>query len=140
MKRLLYLALVLCCAVACKQKPAPVVEPASEAQDSLVEEIVAEPDTFVYFQTEEDVRAYLCKHIYKNDENFVLAFNENANEITYNEMPVSHTTVIEEFNDTMALVKSSGMLGNTTIRFTALPTGNVIEDLNDGILYWEHDK
>ena len=104
MKRLLYLALLLCCAVACTQKPAPAGEPASEAQDSLVEEIVAEPDTFVFFQTEADVRAYLCKHIYKNDENFILAFEKDANEITYNEMPVSHSTVIEEFNDTMALV------------------------------------
>ena len=140
MKRLLYLALLLCCAVACTQKPAPAGEPASEAQDSLVEEIVAEPDTFVFFQTEADGRAYLCKHMYKNDENFILAFEKDANEITYNEMPVSHSTVIEEFNDTMALVKSTGMLGNTTIRFTALPTGNVIEDLNDGILYWEYDK
>jgi len=140
MKRLLYLALLLCCAIACTQKPAPAEEPASEAQDSLVEEIVAEPDTFVYFKTEDDVRAYLCKHIYKNDENYILAFEKNANEITYNEMPVSQSTVIEAFNDTMALVKSSGMLGNTTIRFTALSSGNVIEDLNDGILYWEYDK
>ena len=119
MKRLLYLALLLCCAVACTQKPAPAGEPASEAQDSLVEEIVAEPDTFVFFQTEADVRAYLCKHIYKSVLSLVcvlILVNHNISE------------------------KSTGMLGNTTIRFTALPTGNVIEDLNDGILYWEYDK
>ncbi|MDO4215536.1 MAG: hypothetical protein Q4D12_06440 [Bacteroidales bacterium] len=136
MKKCFYLAVLACMFAACNQpqSTAPAEEP--ETPEVVV------PDTVVpaHFESEDDVRDYLCAHTYKSDENFVIAFADHANAITYNEMLVATVTMVVEFTDSSAVLKGSGALGESTIEFTSKKTGNVLEDKNDGVLYWEQKQ
>lgn len=133
MKKILYFSVLLAFSAACSQKAGSPDD--TPEQDSVVVSVTEE--TVQKFQSEEEVRAYLCAHQFKSDEGDVIRFTKQAQEIDFNDMPVAVSTQIEEFNDSMAIVKGSGALGESTIRFTFKPTGNVLEDMNDGVLYWE---
>lgn len=136
MKKCFYMALLASMFAACnpQQSATPEVEP--ETPEVAVQDTVVP----VHFHSEDDVREYLCAHSFKSDEDFVIAFADHANAITYNEMLVATVTMVVEYTDSSALIKGSGALGESTVEFTSKKTGNVLEDKNDGVLYWEQKK
>lgn len=135
MKKIFYFSMLMAFTAACSSKAGSTEE--AVEQDSIAVETTAADEMMLSFQTEDDVRAYLCAHQFKSDEGDVIRFTKKAQEIDFNDMPVAVSTEVEEFNDTTALLKGSGVLGESTIRFTFKQAGNVLEDLNDGVLYWE---
>lgn len=142
MKKIFYFVMLSFVCASCSQKQ-PVEETETVASDSIqVEETQTSTDEYqpTHFQNEQDVRAYLCTHSFKSDEDIFIWFEKNANEIIYEDMPVAVQTVISEFNDTMAVIKGSGMLGDSTIKYVSTRTGSYIEDVNDGVVYWEQKK
>ena len=134
MKKLVYIALFLGGVSSCTQQSAPVTD---ATQTDSVEVSTPSVSGPVRFHSEEEIRSYLCAHRFKSDEGEIIRFADQANEIDFQDMPVAVSTLIAEFNDTTALIKGSGNLGESTIRITIKPTGNVLEDVNDGVLYWE---
>lgn len=134
MKKTVYSLLLLAFMAACSPNASSTSE--TESPDSVA---VATTSTSapILFQSEADVRAYLCAHKFKSDEGDILRFTKEAQEIDFNDMPVAVATQISEITDSTAVLKGSGVLGDSTIKISLQESGNVLEDVNDGVFYWE---
>lgn len=88
------------------------------------------------FSNEQDVRMYLCSHRFASNDGYTLSFSNNANEVSLNGQQLSSYVEIRSVSSSSAVVRAQGPYGNTTFRLSVSGSGGVIEDTNDGGMYY----
>ena len=88
------------------------------------------------FSNEQDVRMYLCSHRFTSSDGFTLSFSNNANEVSLNGQPLTSYVDIRSVSSSSAVIRTQGPYGNTTFRLSVSDSDGVIEDTNDGGMYY----
>lgn len=92
--------------------------------------------TSVSFSDERDVRTYLCSHRFSSSDGYTLSFSNFANEVSLNGQPLSANIEIRSVSRNGAVIRTQGPYGNTTFRLSISGSDGVIQDTNDGELYY----
>lgn len=92
--------------------------------------------TSVSFSSEIDVRIYLCSHRFSSSDGYSLSFSSEANEVSLNGQPLSSNVEIRSITSNSAVIRTQGPYGNTTFRLSVSGSDGVIQDTNDGEMYY----
>lgn len=92
--------------------------------------------TSVSFSSEIDVRIYLCSHRFSSRDGYTLSFSSEANEVSLNGQPLSSNVEIRSITSNGAVIRTQGPYGNTTFRLSVSGSDGVIQDTNDGEMYY----
>ena len=90
----------------------------------------------VSFSSEIDVRIYLCSHRFSSSDGYTLSFSSEANEVSLNGQPLSSNVEIRSITSNSAVIRTQGPYGNTTFRLSVSGSDGVIQDTNDGEMYY----
>lgn len=93
-------------------------------------------ESSVRFESEQDVRTYLCTHRFTSSDGYTLSFSSNANEVSLNGRVLSSTTDINASSSNSATIRTHGPYGNTTFNLSVSGNDGVLRDTNDGESYY----
>lgn len=93
-------------------------------------------ESSVRFESEQDVRTYLCTHRFTSSDGYTLSFSSNANEVSLNGRVLSSTTDINASSSNSATIRTHGPYGNTTFYLSVSGNDGVLRDTNDGESYY----
>ena len=97
---------------------------------------VSDNEASISFNTEQDVRTYLCNHRFKSSDGYTLSFSRNAYEVSINGRVLTSTTDVYVSSTTSASIRTHGPYGKTTFRLSVSGGDGVITDSNDGESYY----
>ncbi len=93
-------------------------------------------ESSVRFESEQDVRTYLCTHRFTSSDGYTLSFSSNANEVSLNGRVLSSTTDVNASSSNSATIRTHGPYGNTTFYLSVSGNDGVLRDTNDGESYY----
>lgn len=93
-------------------------------------------ESSIRFESEQDVRTYLCNHRFTSSDGYTLSFSSNAYEVSLNGRVLSSSTDVYVSSSNSASIRTHGPYGNTTFRLTISGNDGVLKDTNDGESYY----
>lgn len=93
-------------------------------------------ESSIRFESEQDVRTYLCNHRFTSSDGYTLSFSSNANEVSLNGRVLSSTTDVNASSSNSATIRTHGPYGNTTFKLSISGNDGVLKDTNDGESYY----
>ena len=93
-------------------------------------------ESSIRFESEQDVRTYLCTHRFTSSDGYTLSFSSNANEVSLNGRVLSSTTDVNASSSNSATIRTHGPYGNTTFKLSISGNDGVLKDTNDGESYY----
>lgn len=91
----------------------------------------------VLFNSEQDVRTYLCTHRFSSNDGYTLSFSNNANEISVNGKLLTSNVDISLASMSSAIIRTHGPYGNTTFRLATIGSDCILKD-SDGEVYFSN--
>lgn len=91
----------------------------------------------VSFNSEQDVRTYLCTHRFTSSDGYTISFRSNANELSVNGKLLTSYIEISLSSSSSVILRTHGPYGNTTFRLSVSGSDSVIRD-SDGESYYSN--